>query len=99
MNKWEELLKMCGFKICPRGVKDKDRVWVNREPDDYLYPNKHWGKQPPATFENIVRYVLIKVPALDRNDLLIKWVWAMYVLEVDGDPVNDLIDILYEEMI
>ena len=98
MNKWEELLGKCGFKICPRGMQDKYGVWLNREPDDYLYPNKHWGKQPPATLGNIFKYVLPHAPTLDRPDLLIKWVWRMYVLEVDGDPVNDLIDILYEAM-
>ena len=106
MNKWEELLKKCGF------------VWVNvdlipfhKKPDDYQtrywYAFNHWicpdgGKDqnaPPATLDNIFKYVVIKVPVLDRPALLTRWVWRMYVPEVDGDPVNDLIDILYEAII
>ena len=98
MNKWEELLIKCGFEEI-QYVNSKREVIPGCV--HYVSPDKSWGQgsYPPATFENIVRYVVIKVPTLDRPDLLIKWVWRMYVIEVDGDPVNDLIDILYEAMI
>ena len=88
MNKWEELLKKCGFK-------EVDHPFLHGM--YWLYPDsKMRPDPPPATLDNIFKYVVRKVPVLDRPDILIRWVWTTYVLEVDGAPANDLIDILYE---
>ena len=92
MNKWGELLGKCGFK---------EEYWSRACAYDWRYPDGSYPhrKLPPANLDNIFKFVVIKVPVLDRPALLTRWVWRMYVPEVDGDPVNDLIDILYEAII
>ena len=64
--------------------------------EELLIKYDHAWCDIPPTLDNIFKYVVRKVPVLDRPDILIRWVWTTYVLEVDGAPANDLIDILYE---
>jgi hypothetical protein len=71
----KELWTFCGFKITPNGIQNKSGTWIKKNPDDYFYPNKHWGKAPKITLDNLFKYA---IPQIKKNGM-------NYRISTDGD--------------
>lgn len=103
-QEWQEVLEKCGFKVFPRGLRQ------DREPDDYVHPNRYWGKQPPLTLDNLFRWPVTEIRRLGYEYELIGWStglhkaiinklqkgWAeTFTTHVDADPRIALTSCLY----
>ena len=56
----ERFWNWCGFIVTPYEYWDGADKHIY--PNDYQYPNKHWGKQPLLTLDNLFKYA---VPRFD----------------------------------
>jgi len=55
----ERFWNWCGFIVTPYEYWDGADKHIY--PNDYQYPNKHWGKQPLLTLDNLFKYAVSKI--------------------------------------